>query len=666
MGIGLEIGKSGILAAQKAMLTAGNNIANANTPGFSKRTAIISAEVPIVDPGGFTVGQGVRLSEVRRETAEFLTIRLFDKQSIFSGAEARNIRLTDLEGLFNELGDFSLKNTISGFFDSVQELSKSPDSASVRAQLVEKADSMVQTFNQMGKDIDDMVSRVKDDIKSTVGEANSLAEKIADLNKNIIQLNLTGVSASELEDQRDALLTDLSKLMDTNVSISGDGITKNTRFGGRDLIRADMAALLATEEDSTTGDISIIFKSDSVLAAPNGGALKGLMDFQTDANTFKAELDKLAAALAGEFNRIHSEGVNFNGSFSSAITGRAAVSDASATLDTVNLLPFEPSSGDIFVTVTDSLGAAVKTKVTIDVTADSLTDLATTLDGIANLSASVVTVGSSNFLEISPTNAGFTFDFSSSLDPNPDLTSFTGASVSVDGTYTGDDNDQYTFTVLGAGGTVGDTSSLTLQVKDSGGVVLQTLDIGDDYVPGSEIDVIDGIKLVLSGGVLAGSDNFSLDVLNDPDETNLIASLGINAFFSGNTANTIAVDSSIKSDLSLIAAASSNNVGDNANALRMDALEFKRITNVDTLNGRSFGEFISETAAQIGSQTSISEITMATQGNALESLRTLKEQSVGVSIDEELTELLKYEQMFNASARFISVINESIERILQI
>ena len=666
MGLGLEIGKTGILTAQKAMLTAGNNIANANTPGFSKRTAIISAEVAIVDSGGFTIGQGVRLSDVRRETAEFLTIRLLDKQATFSGAEARNIRLTDLENLFNELGDFSLKNTISGFFDSVQELSKSPDSASVRAQLVEKADSMVQTFNQMGKDIDDMILRVKNDIKSTVDEANNLAEKIADLNKNIIQLNLTNVSASELEDQRDTLLTDLSKLMDTNVTISGDGITKNTKFGGRDLILADMAALLATEEDPVTGDISIIFKSDSVMAAPNGGALKGLMDFQTDANSFKAELDKLAAALAGEFNRIHSEGVNFNGSFSSAITGKTAVSDALASLDTVNLLPFEPSSGEIFVTVTDASGATVKTNVTVDVTTDSLTDLATKLDGVANLSASVVTVGSSSFLEITPTTTGFTFDFSSSLDPNPDLTSFTGASVNVDGTYTGSDNDTYTFTVLGSGGTIGSTAGLAVEVKDSGGVVLQTIDIGDDYVPGSEIDVIDGIKLVLSGGLVAGGDNFSIDVLNDPDETNIIASLGINAFFSGNTANTIAVDSSIKSDLSLIAAASSNNVGDNANALRMNDLEFKRISNIDTLNGRSFGEFISETSAQIGSKTNVSEITMATQGNALESLRTLKEQSVGVSIDEELTELLKYEQMFNASARFISVVNESIERILQI
>ncbi len=666
MGLGLEIGKTGILTAQKAMLTAGNNIANANTPGFSKRTAIVSSATPFIDPSGFTIGTGVGVSEVRRETVEFLTLRLFEKQSLFNGAEARNLRLTDLEGLFNELGDFSLKNTISGFFDSVQELSKSPDSASVRAQLVEKADSMVQTFNQMGKDIDDMIARVKDDIISTVNEANGLAEKIADLNKNIIQLNATGVSAGELEDQRDVLLTDLSKLMDTNVTISGDSITKNTKFGGRDLILADMAALLTTEEDSVTGDISIIFKSDSVTAVPNGGALKGLMDFQTDANTFKAELDKLAAALAGEFNRIHSEGINFNGSFSSTITGKTAVSDATLALDTVNLLPFEPSSGDIFVTVTDSSGSAVKTKITVDVTADTLTTLAAKLDGVANLSASVVTVGSSNFLEITPTSSGFTFDFSSSLDPNPDLTAFTGASVSVDGTYTGDDNDTYTFTVLGSGGTVGNTSTLTIEVKDSGGVVMQTLDVGDDYVPGSEIDVIDGIKIVLSGGVLAGGDNFSVDVLNDPDETNLIATMGVNAFFSGNTANTIAVDASIKSDLSLIAAASSNSVGDNANALRMNDLEFKRISNVDTLNGRSLGEFISETAAQIGSQANISEITMKTQGNALESLKTLKEQSVGVSIDEELAELLKFEQMFNASARFISAVNESIERILQL
>lgn len=666
MGTGLEIGQTGLRAAQQAMITAGNNIANANTPGFSRRTPILTAEVPVIDPSGFTIGQGVRLVEIRRETVEFLDIRLYEKQSALTNAETKNIRLSDLEGLFNELSDFSLKNAITDFFDATNEVSKVPDSSSARAQMVEKAKILTQTFNQMGKDIDDMRTRSRDDIKTTVKQINNITAKLADLNAKISSLSLSGVPPSELEDQRDVLLTDLSKLIDTNVKTSGDGITKIVSFGGRNLVGGANFLLLSTQTNGTTGDVSVIFTSDSVTATPLSGGLKGLLDFQTDANTFKSELDKLAKSMADEFNRVHSEGVNLNGSFNAAITSKNGVSNAASALNTSGLLPFTPSSGDIFVTVTNtSTGAVTKTKVTADVATDTLTSLATKLSAVSNITATVTTSGGNNFLTITP-SSGFTFDFSSSLDPNPDLTSFPGASVTMGGAYTGSDNDTYTFTVLGSGGIVGATSGLQIQVRDAGGAVLQTLDVGDTYVPGTTIDVVDGLKMTLSGGALTTGNNFSTSVLNNPDTTNLLSALGINRFFSGNSANTIAVESDIQNNVSLIAAASSNSKGDNANAIRMVDLQFKKVSDTNTLSGRTFGEFLAETAAQVGSESNLSKVTLDSQQATFEALKSLKEQSVGVSIDEELATLLKFEQMYNASARFISSVNQAIDRILQL
>lgn len=668
MGTGLEIGQTGLRAAQQAMITAGNNIANANTPGFSRRTPILTAEVPLKNALGFTIGQGVRLAEIRRETAEFLNIRVFDKQSAFSKAETENIRLEDLEGLFNELSDFSLKNAISNFFDATQEVSKIPDSSSARSQMVETAKIMTQTINQMGNDIDDMSTRAKDDIKKIVTEINNLTVKIADLNGKITSLSLTGVPPSELEDQRDVLLNDLSKLIDTNVKTSGDGTTKLVSTGGVELVGGVKFVLLDIDDTSSPGKRLVKVKGSSPVqtVSPNSGELKGLLDFQDTANTAKSDLDNLAKAITDEFNRIHSEGINLNGSFGSAITGENAVNLSTNALNNANL-PFTPKSGDIYFTVTNtSTGAVDKTKITVDVTVDDLSALQTSISGsVANITASIV----SNKLVLTPAS-GFTFDFSSSVDPNPTGTGTLPTLATMDGSFTGSNNDVYTFTIVGGPGTIGVTSGLKLRVTDTGTTFTRDFDIGDAYTPGSTIEIGDGLKMTLKSGNVAAGDTFNIDVLNDPDETNLLSALGINRFFASNstttnniTANTISVASEIQGNVSLIAAASSNSVGDNTNALRMVDLEFKKISSI---KNSTFGEFLADKAAQIGSDSNLSKVTLDSQQATLEALKTLKEQIVGVSIDEELANLLKFEQMFNASARFIAAVNDSVDRILQI
>lgn len=666
MGSGIEIGLSGIRAAQQAMLAAGNNITNANTPGYSKRTAVLSAQSPLNDITGVATGRGVVVENIVRESVEFIDFRMFTKQSAFNNAEARSIRLADLEGLFNELGDFSLKGTVSDFFGAVEEVAKLPGSNSARVMMVETAKVMTEKFNQMSSDQSDMLTRVRSDIKTTVKEVNNLTIKLADLNSQIASLDAGGIEPHTLMDQRDNLLNELSGLISADVKSTGDGLTRLVAFGGRDIVTGSKSVQLGTTTDQTTGDVTVIFKSDSAAASATAGALKGMLDFQIDVNTYKSELDKLAAALADEFNRLHSEGVNLNGSFSSAVTGKHSVSNAGSTLDTANLLPFTPSTGDIYVTmINTSTNAVTKTKVSVDVTTDTLTSLATKLNAVTNLTSSVVTSGSDNFLKVEPAS-GYTFDFSASIDPNPDLSSFAGATPTMSGSYTGSDNDTYTFTVMGSGGTVGSTSGLQIQVTDAASSVLQTIDIGDDYVPGSTIDVVDGLKMTLSGGLLAGAASFTTTVLNDPDTTNLIAGLGISRFFSGSKASDIAVESDIQNNVSLIAAGSGGASGDNSNAVKMAALQSKTISDTNTLSGRSFGEFLADTATEIGIERKLTETTRDVQRGAFEALQTLREQSVGVSIDEELSTMLKFEQMFSASARFVTTLNQSIDRILEI
>lgn len=658
MGTGIDIGITGLKTAQSAMLTFGNNIVNANTPGFNKRTPILTTELPLLDVSGVLIGQGVRLEQIKRETVEFLNTRLLEKQSELSFAEVTDVRISDLEGIFNELSDFGLKNAISEFFNAIQEVSKNPEDLGIRTQLVEIATTMTQRFNQMGKDIDDMSTKVRDDIKAMVKEINNLTAKIADLNARISSLSVSGIPAHDLEDQRDALLVDLSKLIDTNVSISGDGTTRNVTFAGRNLVGGSNFLLLTTQTQPN-GDVLVVFQSDSVIASPTSGALKGLLDFQTTANTFKGELDKLAKAMIDEVNRIHSEGVNLNGSFSAPLTSKNGLTSATAALNTTGLLPFTSSSGDIYVTVTNtSTGAVTQTKISVNVATDTLTSLATMLDAIADLSASVVTSGGLNFLEVKPTTSGFTFNFSRGLDPNPG--SIGTATATIDGTYTGSNNDVYTFTAIDSG-TVGSGGNLRIEVRNSGGQLLTTLDVGGTYKVGNTIEVIDGLKMTLGGGTITAGNSFSLNVINDPDTTNLFSALGINRFFSGSKSTDIAVDTDIKNDVSRIAAASSDSKGDNDNALRMAELRLK-----GTISGRTFGEFLAETSLRIGDEASRNNKSLQAQTSLLEALKSLKSQSVGVSVDEELTNLIRFEQMYMASVRFVTTLNRLIDRLVEL
>ncbi|MGR3178542.1 MAG: hypothetical protein ACUZ8E_10840, partial [Candidatus Anammoxibacter sp.] len=281
---------------------------------------------------------------------------------------------------------------------------------------------------------------------------------------------------------------------------------------------------------------------------------------------------------------------------------------------------------------------------------------------VPNLAGSVIASGSNFFLKITPAS-GFTFDFSAAVDPNPTGTGNLPTLSAMDGSFTGSTNGVFTFTVSGTG-TIGVTADLKLKVTD--GAFTREFDIGSGYVPGNVIEIGDGLKITLSGGTVASGDTFDVDVLNDSDTTNLISALGFNRFFSGSTANDIAVDSDIQNDVTLIAAASTNSAGDNTNALRMADLKFKKIADTNTLSGRTFIGFLADTASRVGTAVSVSKVKMDTARGTFEALRSLKDQTTGVSIDEELANLLKFERLFNASARVLAAISQTIDRLLEI
>ena len=240
--------------------------------------------------------------------------------------------------------------------------------------------------------------------------------------------------------------------------------------------------------------------------------------------------------------------------------------------------------------------------------------------------------------------------------PNPGALGTSTASVS--GIYSGQSNDVYTFKALGSG-TIGTTSGLQVEVKNSSGTVVATLDVGSTYTAGNTLNVANGVSLSLSGGTITTGDTFSLDVINDSDTTNLLAALGINTFLVVRMPRTLLSDTDISNDVSLIAA-STGEVGNNTNALRLAALQ----DNTSAISNTSFADYLHQIASSLGEEASNAYKSEESYTAIETSLENRRDEISGVSVDEELVNLVRFQQAYQASAKYISIVNGLMDRLL--
>ena len=653
MASDLQIGLSGILTAQRAMLVASHNISNANTKGYTRQSSILAARNPMITTAG-TIGQGVELVKIIRHKDDYLNSRLRDLSSSIGSASIKSQYLKELETVFNETSESSLNNALSSFFNGVNDLSQNPESISIRSTFQETANTLTDTFRRVVGELDQMKIFIKQSIENKISDINALSTNIANINKQIAVLKAKGIDSNDLLDKREALLHDLSKLTHITVNTQRNGMVDVITPGGF-LVSGSSTTNLTFDID-TSGALSITDTKKVLKYTFKTGEIKALQDFyNTTLVNYDTKLDNLASGIIKDVNRIHSEGVGLSGGFTT-IKSINSVSDATAALNSAGL-NITPSTGDVYITVTNtSTGEVTKNKISVNVATDSLTDfqnaINSTTSGIAgDITASVT----DNKLQI-VTTTGYKFNFSYALDPNPGALGTSTASVS--GIYSGQSNDVYTFTALGTG-TIGTTPGLQVEVKNSIGTVVATLDVGDTYTPGNTLNVANGVSLSLSGGTISIGNTFSLDVINDSDSTNLLAALGINTFFSGADASDIVVSTDVSNDVSLIAA-STGEVGNNTNALRLAALQDDN----SAISNTSFADYLHQIASSLGEEASNAYKSEESYTAIETSMENRKDEISGVSVDEELVNLIRFQQAYQASSKYISIINGLTDRLL--
>lgn len=243
---GLEIGRKSVLAQQRALDVVGHNVANANTPGYSRQEALMVTSYPDLVPSLSlnrslsVLGTGVSINEIVRIRSEFYD-RQYREQNVNLGKwELLRDELKKVELLFSEGSDTGLSTVYDQFWQGWQELSKNPESLTVRTLVKERAAALADTLNNIYRQLNDHRADLEQTLYLKMEEVNSYARQIADLNAQILAQEVMGGRANDLRDRQDYLIDQLSRIINlqavttpagTSINVGSyalvDGITVN-------------------------------------------------------------------------------------------------------------------------------------------------------------------------------------------------------------------------------------------------------------------------------------------------------------------------------------------------------------------------------------------------------------------------------------------------------
>ncbi len=237
-------------------------------------------------------------------------------------------------------------------------------------------------------------------------------------------------------------------------------------------------------------------------------------------------------------------------------------------------------------------------------------------------------------------------------------------SVAISGSYSGGTNQAWTFRAA-QDGAIGTTPGLTVDVVDGSGKLVATLDVGAGYVPGSPLAVTDGISVSFGLGEISAAHNdvFALDVLHESDTAGVLAAAGLASFFTGTTASDIAVAAGIELDPTRIASSLSGAPGDNGGLLALIDVQGLAL---GELGGASLGESYGDLIGRLGFEVASTAGSLDANEALMQSLELRQEQVSGVNVDEELVDLLRFEQAFQAASRYIDVLNQLNDDLLDL
>jgi len=569
----LDTAKKGLFVSRMAIQVTGHNIANVNTPSFSRQRLVLATANPMQSSPGM-LGTGVEASEIERIFDRFISEQINHNEELAGKWKGMSDAFLSIEGIFNETYGYGLNHTLNEFWSAWQDLSGNPEGQAERANVIIKGESLALNLNQINSDISQSSKDLNAKIASLVVEINSIIDEMTQLNNKIAFIQSGGENPNDLLDQRDRLLRELSSKLGIDYFVSDDGkLAVFMARNGHTLVENITSYHLSLQTNSdgvydiiwgnvnSTGDIA---QSDGEL----GGLLKVRDIYMPD---YIQRINEMTSALIFEVNTIHARGVGLD-LFDSSITGSYQSSDGTlGGLDFGSRIEFSGKEFEIWVR--DNSTQAMQ-KVTIDMSPFS------------------------------------------------------------------------------------DTSTLN--------------DLSNDAVNGINKKIADaGLGGVISASAVDNRLRFQVAATHSfgfsGDTSHILAALGINTYFTGHDARDISMDDYIVDHREAITTARIDETtgefgaGDNSNALIIAELQNQAIMSGGS---ETFDQYYASLVGDVGVKVREVDNGLKHQNILLDQLDTHKQSISGVSIDEEMIYLMKFQQAYVASARVIQQVDEMIDIIM--
>ncbi len=626
----LNTAVSGLMTYQRALGTVSHNISNVNTPGYSRQSADLVTRTPQYIGGNY-LGSGVQIEAVSRYYDRFMTETVRDSNSSYYRLEKFSALASNIDDILADpVGGIS--PILQEFFSAVQGVSDDPASTTARLHMINTANALANRMQTFNTRLQQLENNSATDVRTTVEEINDLVEGIRNINQTMEEMargNGATEQAADLLDQRDALIDELSKKVSLQV-VNGENPSEISIMigNGQTVLNGTNAFRLVAQPDAADPRRDVIvyegvINQQDISAQLTGGELGGLLDFRSRVLSMaRNSLGRVAVGLAESFNAQHREGMDLNGNLGG---------------------DFFAYSGPVTTPFSTNNGSATVSTTITDVSQLTREDYTLYYDG-ANWQLTADNGSSISVADASPANT---------------LIDFEGIRVTIDGASTPVAGDQFTirptldapreFRVL-----IDDPNLIAAAGPVRAEASLQNL--GDVSI--TQPEVFDSSNPNLLATVNLVFDNPATTFTADAALTTGGVTYAAGAAIPWSNDMQIEVNG-WRAQLSgqpqpgdrLLAEANIGGEGDNRNALALAGLQTQGLFDGGRANYQeAYAGFVGE----IGTLTATAQVERDAQQSLLSQAEDRRGSFVGVNLDEEAADMIRFQQAYEATARVIT------------